>query len=141
MKSKKTLNRREFIGSAGLASLAITIMPRHVIGGPDFIAPSDKLNLAYIGCGTQGMREMVPLISNPKVQIVAVCDPNKKSFDYIDWSPFGIRDSIRKALEDPTWGEGMKGIPGGRDIGQEFVEKYYAKDKTLKKYKGCPSYS
>ena len=141
MATRKKINRREFIGSATAASLAFTIVPRHVLGGPGFIAPNDKINLAYIGCGTQGMREMAPLISNPKVQIVAVCDPNKKSFDYIDWSPYGIRDSIRKVLEDPTWGEGFNGIPGGRDIGQEFVERYYAKNKPSKKYKGCNSYA
>lgn len=139
MSSTKKINRREFIGSATTASLAFTIVPRHVIGGADFVAPSDKLTIGYIGCGTQGMREMTSLIANPKIRIVAVCDPNKKSTDYVDWSPTGIRDGIRKALEDPTWGEAYNGIPGGRDIGQEFVEKYYARDKTTK-YKGCASY-
>src|SRR5687767_5455607 len=141
MKSKKTLNRREFIGSAGLASLAITIMPRHVIGGPGYIAPSDKLNLAYIGCGTQGLREMCDLIVNPELQIVSVCDPNKMSTDYIDWSPNGIRNGIRKVLNDPTWGEKFSGIPGGRDIGKELVDKYYSKSGDSKTYKGCSSYT
>lgn len=136
----KKINRRKFIGSATAASLAFTIVPRHVIGGPSFIAPSDKVTLGYIGCGTQGLREMTELITNPKIQIVAVCDPNKKSTDYIDWSADGIRNGIREALGDPSWGEGLKGIPGGRDIGQEFVEKYYAKDKAANKFKGCTSY-
>jgi len=134
------MHRREFIGSAAKASLALTIVPRHVLGGPGYIAPSDKLTLAYIGCGTQGMREMTELIANPQLQIVAVCDPNKKSTNYVDWSPNGIRDGIRKALQDSSWGEGLDGIPGGRDIGQEFVEKYYAKSKMIDHYKGCASY-
>ena len=99
-KPSKKINRRAFIASTVGASAAFTIVPRHVIGGSDFIAPSDKLTLAYIGCGTQGMREMTQLITNPKVQIVAVCDPNKLSEDYIDWSANGIRDGIRKALGD-----------------------------------------
>jgi hypothetical protein len=140
MTARKKISRRKFIGSATTASLAFTIVPRHVLGGPNVVAPSDKLTLGYIGCGTQGMREMTSLIANPKIQIVAVCDPNKKSTDYIDWSPYEIRDSIRKALEDPSWGEGLNGIPGGRDIGKEFVEKYYAKDRANKKFKGCASY-
>jgi hypothetical protein len=155
MKAHKKINRRQFIGTAAASSLAFTIIPRHVLGGPGFIAPNDKLTLAYIGCGTQGIREMSPLLTNPKVQIVAVCDPNKLTTDYIDWSPNGIRDGVRKTLEDPTWGEGYKGIPGGRDIGQEFVEKYYAKNwgtslsagksntskgKNSGKYAGCTSY-
>ena len=140
MKLNKKINRREFIGSATAASLAFTIVPRNVLGGPDFVAPSDKLTLGYIGCGTQGMREMTDLIANPKVQIVAVCDPNKKSTNYVDWSLNGIRDGIRKALEDQNWGEGVEGIPGGRDIGQDFVQRYYSKDKTSK-FKGCASYA
>jgi len=140
MMRNKKINRREFMGSAAAASLAFSIVPRHVVGGPAFVPPSDKLVLAYIGCGTQGMREMTELIPNPLLQIVAVCDPNKKSTNYSDWSINGIRDGIRKALEDPTWGEGLEGIPGGRDIGQEFVEKYYAKGKASGKFKGCASY-
>ena len=140
MTRKKNIHRREFIGSAAKASLAFTIIPRHVLGGPGFIAPSDKLNLAYIGCGTQGLREMRELITNPQLQIVAVCDPNKKSTNYVDWSPNDIRDGIRKTLQEPTWGEGLNGIPGGRDVGQEFIEKYYAKFRASDKYKGCASY-
>ncbi len=54
MTSKKNLSRRQFINSAALTSLAFTIVPRHVLGGPGYTAPSDKLNIAYIGCGTQG---------------------------------------------------------------------------------------
>lgn len=141
MAHKNKINRREFIGSAAVASLAFTIVPRHVIGGPGFVPPSEKLTIGYIGCGTQGMREMASLITNPKVQIVSVCDPNKFSTDYIDWSPYGIRNSIRKVLDDPGWGEGFVGIPGGRDIGEEFVNKYYAKDKASGKFKGCTSYA
>ena len=70
---------------------------------------------------------MAELITNPKVQIVTVCDPNKRSTDYIDWSAEGIRNGIRKALGDTTWGEGFNGIPGGRDVGQDFVDKYLFK--------------
>jgi hypothetical protein len=136
----KKISRRKFVSSAAVASLGFTIVPRHVIGGKKFVAPSDKLTIGYIGCGTQGMREMTDLIGNPKIQIVAVCDPNKMSTDYIDWSANGIRNDIRKALGDTSWGEGIKGVPGGRDLGQQFVEKYYAKNAGAEKYKGCPSY-
>ncbi|MDV3309886.1 MAG: Gfo/Idh/MocA family oxidoreductase [Cyclobacteriaceae bacterium] len=141
MKNKGNINRREFIGTAAAASLAFTIVPRHVVGGPGFVPPSDKVNLAYIGCGTQGLREMCEIITNPELHIVSVCDPNKLSTNYIDWSPHGIRNGIRETLGEPTWGEKFNGIPGGRDIGKELVEKYYAKNKPSGKYKGCSSYS
>jgi hypothetical protein len=127
MATSKKINRREFLGSAAAASLAFTIVPRQVLGGPGYVAPSDKITLGYIGCGTQGLREMTGLISNPALQIVAVCDPNKFTADYVDWSPNDVRNSIRQALGDKSWGEGIQGIPGGRDIGQEFVQKYYGK--------------
>jgi Oxidoreductase family, C-terminal alpha/beta domain/Oxidoreductase family, NAD-binding Rossmann fold len=140
MTTSKKINRREFLGSAAAASVAFTIVPREVLGGPGYVAPADKITLGYIGCGTQGLREMTALIKNPALQIVAVCDPNKFSTNYIDWSPNGIRDDIREALGENTWGEGIKGIPGGRDIGQEFVQKYYGKNKPSGNYKGCKSY-
>jgi hypothetical protein len=140
MVNSKKINRREFLGSAAAASLTITVVPRQVLGGPGYVAPSDKLTLGYIGCGTQGLREMTALISNPALQIVAVCDPNKFTTDYVDWSLNDVRNGIRKALGDNSWGEAIKGIPGGRDIGQEFVQKYYGKSKDSGIYKGCGSY-
>jgi len=54
MNQKKNFNRRDFINASAAASVAFTILPRHVLGGRGHIAPSDKLTLAYIGCGTQG---------------------------------------------------------------------------------------
>lgn len=140
MSNSIKINRRQFIGTTAAASLAFTVVPRHVLGGSGYIAPSDKLTMGYIGCGTQGLREMASLLANPALQIVAVCDPNKFSTDYLDWSANDVRDTIRKALDDKSWGEGFKGIPGGRDIGQELVQKYYAKSKTSGNYKGCNSY-
>jgi hypothetical protein len=134
------LNRREFISSVAAIAASISIVPSSVIAGTGRIPPSDQLAVANIGCGTQGLREMGELLLHPRVRVVAVCDSNKSSTDYIDWSPQGIRDSIRETLGEPTWREGKPGIPGGRDIGQEYVERYYAKNKPSGKYKGCASY-
>ena len=140
MTKKGNINRREFLGSTA-ASLAFTVVPRHVLGGPGYVAPSDKITLAYIGCGTQGLREMFRLVTNPEVQIVAVCDPEKDNTNYVDWDKTGIRDSIRKLLENPSWGEGVEGIRAGRDVGKEIVETYYAKKRSSESYKGCASYA
>jgi predicted dehydrogenase len=140
MKPQKNLNRRKFLGSASVSSIAFAVVPRHVLGGSGYVAPSDKVTVANIGCGTQGLREMPGMLGNRDVQIVAVCDPNKFTTNYIDWSSNGIRDGIRRTLGDSTWGAGIEGIPGGRDIGRDYVEKYYAKNKPSTKYKGCNSY-
>ena len=70
------LNRRDFVKMAATGALAFSIVPRHVLGGTNFIAPSDKLTFAYVGCGTQGMREIQPLLAVPSIQIVAVLAAN-----------------------------------------------------------------
>lgn len=139
MKNSSKINRREFLGTAGAASLAFTVLPASVIGGRGHVPPSDKLTLAYIGCGTQGIREMAPLLTNPKVQIVAVCDPNKYTTDYVDWSQNDVRNIIRRTLGDETWGSNITGIPGGRDVGLEFVQKFYARNKESASYR-CNAY-
>ena len=140
MPKSEKLNRREFITSAASIEATISIVPSSVIAGTGHVPPSDQLTVANIGCGTQGLREMGDLLKNPKIRLVAVCDVNKSSSDYIDWSPYGIRNTIRETIGDNSWWEGKPGIPGGRDIGQEYVEKYYAKNKPSGRYKGCASY-
>ena len=134
MTANKKINRRKFLGSTA-ATIAFTVVPRHVLGGPGYVAPSDKINLGYIGLGTQGLREIRGLLTDPDIHIVAVCDPNTDSTDYVDWSKHGIRNSMRKFLDDPTWGEGVDGIRGGREVGREIVETYYGKNKPSKTYK------
>jgi len=140
MKSKNKMNRRTFIGSASVTATTISIVPRHVLGGPGRVAPSDKVTVANIGCGTQGLREMPDMLENEDIQVVAVADPNKFTTNYLDWSADGIRNSIRKTLDKPDWGSNYQGIPGGRDIGKEYVETYYGKNTASGNYKGCASY-
>jgi len=140
MKAEKNLNRRELLGSAVASSFAFSVVPRQVLGGAGHVAPSERITVANIGCGTQGLREMPGMLENPNVQVVAVCDPNKYTTDYLDWSEHGIRNGIRQILGDPNWGAHIVGIPGGRDIGKEYVDSYYAKHRPLGSYQGCRSY-
>ena len=92
------IDRRKFVKVAATGALAFSIVPRYVLGGPGHIAPSDKLTLAYVGCGTQGFREITSMLAVPSIQIVAVCDPNKDAVGYRDWSKNGSRDAIRTAI-------------------------------------------
>src|SRR5215213_5337888 len=100
------MNRRKFVELIASAAVAFTIVPRHVLGGKNYVAPSDKITLAYIGTGTQGIREMLPMLAVPEIQVVAVCDPNKEAIGYRDWGPNYLRDEIRKAVKDPNWDAG-----------------------------------
>lgn len=129
------INRRRFVG-ATTASGAFMIVPRHVLGGANYVAPSDKVTLAQIGCGTEGTRELVTgLIQNERIQITAVCDPVKNGTNYLDWGKNGTRDMIRRLLEDPSFNQGVEGIRSGRDQFQEVVQRYYAKARGLENYK------
>ena len=74
-----------------------------MLGGAGFVAPSDKITLAYIGCGTQGLREMLPHARLPDVQIVAVCDPVRMATTTWTGPQDGLRASIADALGKPDW--------------------------------------
>jgi hypothetical protein len=138
MTNPKKLNRRQFLGLTGSA-VALSVVPRHVLGGVNYVAPSDKITLGLIGSGTQQIRELTRLITDPRIQVVSVCDPVKNATGYRDWSQHGIRNSVRQLLEDPSWGSNIA-IPGGRDTGQEIVNKYYSKNRPGGSYKGCTAY-
>jgi len=45
-KNKSNNSRRDFIRNTALAMGGFYIVPRHVLGGKGFIAPSDKLQVA-----------------------------------------------------------------------------------------------
>jgi len=135
------ISRRKFLLAGSAAATAFTIVPRHVLGGPGFVAPSEKITVAHIGCGTQGLREMPGLLATPEIQIVAVCDPVKESHDYVDWSKDGLRSEIASALGKPDWQRGTPDIPGGRDVAKEVIETYYANQRRSETFKGCASYA
>jgi Oxidoreductase family, C-terminal alpha/beta domain/Oxidoreductase family, NAD-binding Rossmann fold len=134
------ISRREFMGSA-VASGVFTIVPRHVLGGSGHVAPSERITLAHIGMGTQGFNELGGLLEDPGIQIVAVCDPNKDSNDYVEWGKNNVRNRIRKYLGNSTWREGHSGCPGGRDVGREVVDTYYANHRGGQNLKRCATYA
>ena len=62
---------------------------------------------------------MLRLIAAPEVQITAVCERVKDGTNYIDWDKTGIRDSVRRVLENPSWGSGRRyRHPRGARYGQ-----------------------
>lgn len=136
------VNRRQFVGSLASAAVGITIVPAHVLGGSRYVAPSDKINVAYIGAGTQGLRELPALLEIPEVQVTAVCDPQKEAIGYYDWSPGGLLYELRMAIRRGDWSPGGDNcIPGGRDNGKSIVEAYYAHFRPDGKFKGCAAYA
>ena len=65
-----TISRRNFIRSAGIAAAAFNIVPRRVLGGPGYTAPSDELTRAIIGVGGMGQGHL----RYTGARLLAVCD-------------------------------------------------------------------
>ena len=73
-KSKPSNNsRRSFLKKGALAS-SIFIVPRHVLGGVGYLAPSDRLNLAAIGAGGKGSSDIFNASVNGREKVGALCD-------------------------------------------------------------------
>ncbi|MDR2969823.1 MAG: Gfo/Idh/MocA family oxidoreductase [Tannerellaceae bacterium] len=138
MENKKQslkMSRRAFLSTTAAIG-AFTIVPNHVFaaGKKGMVAPSDKIRMVHIGCGTEGLSELDALLKAPAIEIVGVADPNRESYDYIHWSENGLRNQMRSLIGEPGWKEGIKGIPGGRNVMKEVVEIYYRKNRP--NYKG-----
>lgn len=76
MSNKKAskINRRAFLGTAGMAAAAFSIVPRSVLGGKGHIAPSDTVNIAGIGVGGKGTSDLTGFAANPHARIAFLCD-------------------------------------------------------------------
>ena len=55
MRNRRNLSRRQFLARSTTLA-AISIVPRHVLGGPGRVPPSDRLNVAVIGTGATGVQ-------------------------------------------------------------------------------------
>lgn len=70
----QTLSRRKFLQTAGLGVAAFTILPRYVLGGPGYVAPSDTLYIGGIGVGGKGYSDLTGFTQNPKAIVSVLCD-------------------------------------------------------------------
>ncbi|MCA0377642.1 MAG: Gfo/Idh/MocA family oxidoreductase [Gemmatimonadetes bacterium] len=66
-----SVSRRDFVGTSATLAMGAMIVPRHVLGGTGYRAPSAKLNIACVGIGGMGMNNMAQMLDE---NIVAVCD-------------------------------------------------------------------
>lgn len=77
-------SRRTFAKNVAQAGLGFMIVPRHVLGGKNYIAPSDRLNIVTIGAGGKGHSDTLAASgydSEKKTtldNIIGLCDVNDK---------------------------------------------------------------
>lgn len=77
MKPNQPNSRRDFIKKAAVGAAAFTIVPRYVLGGTGFIAPSDRLTKGVIGVGSMGRGHF----GYDGTQVVAICDVDTRHLD------------------------------------------------------------
>ena len=130
-------SRRGFMQSAAAGAAGLYLANHRLAYG---MAASDKFTVACIGVGSQGLRVMMDLLRLPEVQIVAVCDVNRQTSNYLDWGPNELRNKVRTLLQDPNWGASLPGPTAGRDVAREIVNAYYAKSAGKAQSRGCTAY-
>ena len=67
-------SRRKFIKNAATIGAGVWILPRHVLGGKGFTAPSDKLRIAAVGVGGKGEGDIAMFDKSGKADIAFLCD-------------------------------------------------------------------
>ena len=74
--NKITVNnsRRGFLKNTALTAAGFMIVPRHVLGGKGFLAPSDRLTIAGIGAGGKGESDIANFYKSGKADIAFLCD-------------------------------------------------------------------
>jgi len=121
---RRALTRRSFLQNVALSTGAI-VAPS-MLGGCATTAPqavvrkpaNERVTMAVIGVGNQGMNDLRGFITDSRVQIVAVCDVCK--YDATGY-----------------WA----GKPGGRDYAQNEVNEYYGSSTRSGNYSGCDAYN
>ena len=96
MAGEKHLSRRTFLARSAFAAAGLAVVPRRVLGGPGFTAPSDELTKAVIGVGGMGLGHL----KYEGSRLVAVCDVDAKH--------------LKTALE--AAGPGVKGYKDFREV-------------------------
>lgn len=91
------MNRRNFIGKTAAGAAAVTVIPRHVLGGNGFISANDKTNIGFIGAGKQSYTLLDGIGSCKETVVVAACDVYGKKLDkFVDSA---IENNKKKNIE------------------------------------------
>ncbi|MEO3406219.1 Gfo/Idh/MocA family oxidoreductase [Mucilaginibacter sp. CAU 1740] len=91
-------SRRQFLKTGAVAAAGFMIVPRHVLGGKGFIAPSDKLLIAGVGAGGKGESDIANFYKSGKAEIAFLCDVD-------DRRAAKSRNSFPKAKYYKDWRE------------------------------------
>lgn len=100
MKVTGNTSRRQFLVKTVAAAGAFSLVPRYVLGGPKFVPPSEKINVAVVGVGGQGRTNVRALFPHADTQIIAVADPIARcDLDPFYYKGLGGREPVRAEIE------------------------------------------
>lgn len=71
-------SRRDFIKTGTVAAAGFMIVPRYVLGGKGYVAPSDRLTVASVGVGGKGEGDINAFDKTGKANIAFLCDVDEK---------------------------------------------------------------
>jgi predicted dehydrogenase len=112
---QKHFSRRDFLktGSTALGAIALpTLIPASAFRAQAQPTPGNRITLGVIGSGNQGLNDIRSFLRDDRVQIVAICDVNRKSPGY--------------------WNGGI----AGREPGKALVEEHYAQRTSSGNFRG-----
>ena len=76
MTKHRLFTRRDFLKTSIVAFGTLSIVPRHVLGGPGYTSPNETLTKAVIGVGGMGQGHLKSI--NPTSKLLAICDVDEK---------------------------------------------------------------
>ncbi|SFJ19335.1 Gfo/Idh/MocA family protein [Planctomicrobium piriforme] len=114
--SSGSLSRRTFLQAAGTAAAAFPLVSPAWIKAAE--APSERIRVAFIGTGNQGMLLLRNFLKFDLGDVVAVCDVNQGSYGYKEESHFY-----------------------GREPAQQLVNEHYTKNRTKGTWKSCQAFT
>ena len=72
------MKRRQFVHTAAVGMAAPVIVPRHVLGGVGYTAPSDTVVIGMVGAGGMAASNASALVQRDDVRIGALADIDMK---------------------------------------------------------------
>ena len=118
----KETNRRSFLKTYGTitagALIIPTIIPACARDKNGHTAPSDRINMAFIGAGNQAGNDVKEFLKDKRVQVTTICDVNKESSGYWNGKVAG-REFIKRLVNDSyteQYGKPYNGCIGVEDF-------------------------
>ncbi len=108
------VRRRSFLKTAFAAVVSPAVLPCSAFGKT---APSNRVNVAFIGAGNQSRVDLPSMLKLDDVQVMAVCDVNRGSHGYARPEHFL-----------------------GREPGRDRVNAFYAEKRGIAGYRGCDTH-